>query len=335
MDVQYFTKILCEGYRIFKQVDPNIVVVGAGLASTITTPDGRAMTDLDFAQQMFNYGGGRCFDAMGYHPYGYNQPPEADPGKHELVFRRTERMYQLMWNNGIRDKQIWLTEFGWVRDPGEAGLDCSSNQWFRDFEWMKFDRETQAEYTARAWIFAESNWPWVGPMILWNMNWSQYPTGLLDQCNHMRWYSILDEHGNPLPVVNSVTRIPKRPPEEYRPTVGAIVHGLTRSAEAGCASTMQLGKFTVLNTGFPGNLYVNIEAANGPGRPVVWTSTDIAESGTEVEVFVDATGMEPGLHLIAVNLLAEGTKRMSSHAVRGWLLIHYPTSPQCIANYNG
>jgi hypothetical protein len=334
-DARQFAGALCRGYQVFKEVAPDIIVVAGGLASTITTPDQRAITDLSFAQEMFNAGAGQCFDAWGYHPYGYNQPPEADPNQNELVFRRTERMYNLLWKNGIRDKQIWITEFGWVRDPEEGGLDCSGDPEFGDFEWMKFPRELQAAYTVRAFAFAERNWPWVGPMFLWNLNWNGYPATDLRVCSHMRWYGILDEHGQPLPVFYAVKQMSKYTPHEYRPTVGAVIHGLTRTAEAGCAGEMHLGSFTVRNSGYPGHLDVEIEAANGPGRPVVWTSTDEAISGTEVEVYVDATGIEPGLHLIAVNLRAFGTRRMSSHVVRGWLLIHFPTSPECVARYGG
>ena len=36
------------------------------------------------------------FDVFGYHPYGYDQPPEADPYQHELTFRRVERVRDLL-----------------------------------------------------------------------------------------------------------------------------------------------------------------------------------------------------------------------------------------------
>lgn len=333
-DARQFAAGLCRAYHVFKETAPDIVVVAAGLASTITTPDRKAITDLDFAQEMLNYGAGDCFDAWGYHPYGYNQPPEVDPGQYELVFRRTERMYQLLWNNGIRDRQIWITEFGWVRDPAEAGFDCANEDAFRDFNWIKFSQNVQADYTARAFRFAEANWPWVGPMILWNLNWNQYTYQELDKCSHMRWYAILDEDEQPLPAVSAIKAIDKTKPVYYQPVVGAVVNGLTRTAEAGCAGAMELGTFTVRNAGYPGTLEVKVEPANGPGRPLVWTSVDTAENGDEVRVFVDATGVEPGLHLIAINLRTYTTYRVSAHVVRGWLLIHYPTSPECVVRYD-
>ncbi len=333
-DARLFTDALCRGYRAFKSAAPDIVIVAGGLAPTITTPDRKAITDLDFAQEMFNYGAGLCFDAWGYHPYGFNQPPEADPGRHELVFRRTERMYRLLWNNGVRDKQIWITEFGWVRDPREDGLDCTRDPQFVDFLWMTVDRDTQAAYTARAFDFADRNWPWVGPMFLWNFNWNLSSDTGLSACSHMRRFAIIDHQGNPLPTFYAVQSVPKRPPVEYRPRVGSLVHGLTLTMEAGCTGPAKLGSFTVLNSGYPGHLEVAIQPTNGPDRPVVWTGVDHAESGTTVDVFVDATGMPPGLHLVAINLQAMGTLRMSADMVRGFLMIYPPSTPACVDRWN-
>jgi hypothetical protein len=172
-------------------------------------------------------------------------------------------------------------------------------------------------------------------MFLWNLNWNFSNDHGLTACNHMKWYAILDDENTPLPVFYSIQTMEKRPPVEYRPRVGSLINGgLSRTMEAGCTGPTRLGKFVVLNSGYPGHLEVEIEAANGPGRPTVWTSTDRAESGTEVEVHVDATGMPPGLHMVAINLRAMGTSRMSTDSVRGWLLIHYPTTAACVARFN-
>jgi hypothetical protein len=327
-DPRLFTDTLRRAYRIFKEVAPEIVVVAGGLAPTSTLPDRSAVDDLEFAQQMLNYGAGRYFDAWGYHPYGFNQPPEADPLQHELVFRRTERMYQLLLDNGIRDRQIWITEFGWVRDPAEEGVNCRTDVGFNDFVWMSTSQDVQANYTARAFEYAETNWPWVGPMFLWNLNWNTYQQAYEPICSHLRWFSVLDGKGAPLPVFYAVQNLEKRPPEFYTPKVGALVVGLTKSVEAGCLGPLSLGSFTVLNTGYPGEMEVEVDPVNGPGRPVVWTSTATAKSGTPVEVLVDPSGIDPGLHMIAVNLRTVNSPRISSQVVRGWLLIHYPSSDE-------
>ncbi|NDJ52051.1 MAG: hypothetical protein GYB68_03080 [Chloroflexi bacterium] len=335
-DARAFTDGLCRAYRAFKAVAPEIIIVSGGLAPTITTPDGMNITDLDYAQQMLDFGAGACFDAFGYHPYGFNQPPESDPYAHELTFRRSERMYRLLLENGVRDRQIWITEFGWVRDPAEEGMTACGNQpGFRDFDWMRVPAQVQADYTVRAFQFAERNWPWAGPMFLWNLNWNTYDASYESPCSHLRWYGILDTQGNKLPVYFAISNMVEvQPPLEQRPILGAIIANLTETVEAGCASEMRLGEFEVINAGYPGPLSVEIVPANAPGRPFVTTSATAGSSGTDVDVFVDATGVEPGLHLIVVNLRSRYENRLNTLAVRGWLLVHFPTSPECIVRFN-
>lgn len=329
---------LCRGYRAFKATAPQIIVVLSGIAPTAEGLDGVSVVDTEFTRAMFANGAKECFDAFGYHPYGFNNTPEADPNRFLWSFRRTELMYRFLWENGVRDRQMWLTEFGWMRNPAEDGLDCSKDPQFVDFQWMIVPKETQASYTARAFKFADSNWPYVGPMFYWNLNWNLSTDPGLSKCNHMRRFAIVDDSGEPLAapsVFHTLQTLEKRPPVEYRPTVGAILNGgLSKTLEAGCTGQLKLGSFTVRNSGYPGHLEVTIKAANGPGLPPVWVSTETAESGTEVEVFVDSTGLGPGLHVVAINLRAMGTQRMSSDVVRGYLMVHYPTSPACVAGWN-
>jgi len=332
-NARQFTDALCRAYRVFKAEAPRIVVVAGGLAPTDTQPSGLVVSDLDFARQMLSYGAGRCFDAWGYHPYGFNQPPEADPGARPYSFRRTEIMYQILRSYGIT-KQIWITEFGWVRDPAEEGLDCAADPGFALFNWMKFDAQTQADYTVRAFRYADRNWPWAGPMFLWNLNWNNYDSAYENPCSNLRWYGILDGGGGPLPVYHALQNMDKRAPVEYRPSPGAIADTLVETVEAGCAGQTRLGEFEVTNTGYPGRLTVQIEPANGPGTAEVWASDVTASEGADVNVFVDATDLDPGLHMIAINLRSAGRQTVSSHVVKGWLLVREPTNPECIERYN-
>lgn len=328
-----FTDALCRAYSSFKQAAPRIVIVAGGLAPTDTQPSGNVINDLDFARAMLNNGAGRCFDAWAYHPYGFDQPPEQSPSVKPFSYRRTELMRNLLVSYGIR-KQIWITEFGWVRDPGEEGLECSTDPAFQLFNWMKFSAETQAAYTVRAFQYADANWPWVGPMFLWNLNWNLYQPDYETPCSHLRWYGILDSAGNPLPVYNAVRRMPKYPPLEYRPSIGVVTDNLTQSVEAGCGTRVRLGSFELFNSGYPGSLSAEIEPVNGPGSPRVWASDVTASPGEEIDVFVDSRNLYPGLHMVALNLESDRGRTMSSETVQGWLYVQPPTTAECIERYN-
>jgi hypothetical protein len=114
---------------------------------------------------------------------------------------------------------------------------------------------------------------------------------------------------------------------------GGHINGLARTMQAGCAGLTRLGTFTVINTGATTDFSVEVEPLNGPGVPHTWTSTDSATNNTEVSIFVDARDVEPGLYQIGVNLLAHGEERLATHTVRGWLLVHFPTDPECVLRY--
>jgi hypothetical protein len=206
-DPARFADALCRAYRAFKQTAPQITVVSGGLAPTDTMPDGRSINDLDFARRALDAGAGDCFDAWGYHAYGFDQPPEADPFEHEMSFRRAERMYRLLNERGLGERGVWITEFGWLRDPREEGVDCSGDANFVNFEWMVVSRDTQAVYTARAVAYAADNWPWAGPLFVWNLNWNLYEPSYEPTCSHLRWYGILDSSGTPLPIVHAMQQI--------------------------------------------------------------------------------------------------------------------------------
>jgi hypothetical protein len=330
-----YVEVLRRTYIAFKTVAPHIIVVSAGLAPADTLPDGSAMDDFEFARQMLALGAADYMDAFGYHPYGFNQPPTADPYQHPYSFRRAERMMQLLTDSGVRGKQMWITEFGWVRNPAEEGLSCAEDPDFVKFNWMAVSRETQAAYTAEAFQFAAENWPWAGPIFLWNLNWNLYDGSYEPVCSHLRWYGILNMDGSPLPALDAIRSIPRRPPIEYRPAIGAVAYRLRYVAEAGCAGVAEMGSIEVVVEGTDEPVMVEIEPVNAPGRPQAWTSTTEAADGDQVQVFVDASGAEPGIYQVPINLRAYGASRVSSAVVRGWLLIHHPASPECQARYGG
>jgi hypothetical protein len=86
-------------------------------------------------------------------PYGWN-----DHNSH--YFRRVQELRQVMVDNGEGHKQIWLTEFGW------STANAATN-----YEYGQYNsEEEQAAYLVRAFEIASNEWPWMGVMLLWNLN---------------------------------------------------------------------------------------------------------------------------------------------------------------------
>lgn len=313
-----YVQVLRVAYTTIKRIKPSLIVVSGGLAPTITTPDRMAVNDLDYAREMFENGAGDYFDAFGYHPYGYNLPPEADPfGPQPLVFRRTERIRALMERYGIY-KQIWLTEFGWLRDPREDGFQCSNyDPAFTGFAWMAVSGRQQAEYLVRAFEYAHKNWPWAGPMFVWNMNWQQMDW--LEPCNHMRWFGLLRRDGQPTEAYYALQRM-RRYPSRYVPRLWLEKSDLTGEISLFCPQRFKLGTFTVHNIGYPANLELTVLPVNN-GQLFVEVDPPRPKLGQRVTVYVNALDLKlPGQYPVYINVRTVIDGRTVSQSVQGFVM---------------
>ncbi len=322
-----YVQMLRVAYTTIKSVNPNVIIVSAGLAPTLTTPDRTAVNDLDFADEMLGNGAAQWFDAFGYHPYGYNLPPEADPDKHELVFRRVERIRALMEKYGVY-KQVWLTEFGWLRDPAEDGVTCRDDDpEFKGFAWLRVSGEQQANYLVHAFQYADENWPWVGPMFVWNLNWHQQ--SWLNMCNHQRWFSLLRLNGEQTVAFRKLQAL-ERHYSDYRPRLELRPQGMTAEVSLACLRRMPLGKFSIENTGYPIPTPLTVQAANGTSPPFAEVTPDKARPGDTINVFINPIGLEqPGQYPVYINVKATAVDgRIVSQNIQG-IVIATQTTVTC------
>jgi hypothetical protein len=161
-----YVELLKTCYVAIKAIDPEAIVISAGLAPTGTDND-EAMPDDTFLRGMYEAGASPYFDMLGLHAPGYKAPPELSPeeaasnpqygGQRAFAFRHVEDMRAMMAAYGDGDKQIAIVEFGWTSDPREAS----------DYHWHAVTEEDKAEYLVRAFQYARDNWsPWVGLMVV-------------------------------------------------------------------------------------------------------------------------------------------------------------------------
>jgi hypothetical protein len=206
-DPGLYVAMLQVAYERIKAIDPAAIVVSAGLAPVgriqgtcngWSGNDCNAMDEREYARQMILLGAGDYLDAFGYHPYGFAYEPERalnelppDDDGNGFAFRGVEVMHDLLEQHGLDDKLIWATEFSWLREPREDGGDawwCHRRDDYEDtFGWMDVPEVQQADYLTRAFQYADENWPWMGPMFVWNLDWYDY--GWL--CDPARYFSVL------------------------------------------------------------------------------------------------------------------------------------------------
>jgi exo-beta-1,3-glucanase (GH17 family) len=130
-------------------------------------------------QQIYAYNNGEVkqyYDVLGAHPGGNSNSPDQywpdNPGTHgwsddeSFYFRRIQQLRDVMVDNGEGAKQIWLTEFGWTtanQAPGYGYGEFVTDQ-------------DQADYLVRAYEIAKNEWPYIGVMCVWNLNFSTQVT---------------------------------------------------------------------------------------------------------------------------------------------------------------
>jgi hypothetical protein len=110
-------------------------------------------------------------DAIGAHPSGFGNPPDAPPGTpnptgqfqghRSFYFMGTLQAYRaVMAQNGDSGKQIWPTEFGWGVDPSPKP----------GYEYEKFiSPDQQGSWLVTAFKEMKS-WGYVGPAFVWNLD---------------------------------------------------------------------------------------------------------------------------------------------------------------------
>jgi len=200
-----YTELLAVCYEAIKAVDPEAIVISAGLAPTGTEPP-TAMPDAEYLQAMYEAGAADHFDVLGLNAPGYKAPPEAAPEEAEdpangygngrwFTFRHVEDMREIMVANGDEDKQVAILEMGWTTDEVNP-----------DYAWFAVDENTQAEYLVRAYQYAREQWqPWVGLMTtiyIADYTWAA-------ETHEQWWWAIVLPDGTPRPAYYALQELEK------------------------------------------------------------------------------------------------------------------------------
>jgi hypothetical protein len=181
LDAARYVRLLAAAYRAIKAACPNMIVVSGAPTPTGATPPA-AIRDTTYLEQMYRAGLRNYSDAIGVHPSGYGNPPDArfqdwQAGKYgqashvsdpSFYFRNTMEQYRnIMAKYGDGNKRLWPTEFGWA----------STNSPVAGYEYALYNSEqAQGEYIKRAFEMMR-NWGWVGVPFLWNLNYNKSQPG--------------------------------------------------------------------------------------------------------------------------------------------------------------
>ena len=219
-------------YQSIRAKYPGVVVITAGPAPTGGANG--AVNDRQWLQDLYAAGLTKTDPnlAIGAHPYGWANPPDArccqpantPPGWNDhptFFFLDTLNDYRaIMVKNGHSSGKIWATEFGWSTFDGlhfqsHANGPAALPPADPGLGWMNLITETQqAEYIVHAFGLAQTGnlAEFMGPMMLWNMNFSTLPTYIpappapsLPEAG----FSLLDSDWHPRPAYQLIQAVPK------------------------------------------------------------------------------------------------------------------------------
>lgn len=192
---------LCAAYSAIKHTDPSFIVVSAGLAPTGGLSDPKlGMASLNFMRAMFNEikanplsngDPGGCFDVFGYHNYGFRTGYQTDPSDpacpSEMCYRGVEDAWGVLQEYGV-NKRIWTTETGWMRDYVAGG--CGSAPWAPIFAGFPMSDQAQAGNLVGAFQYARDNWPWLGAVFVFNLDFNS-PLRSTNPCyDEQGWFAV-------------------------------------------------------------------------------------------------------------------------------------------------
>ena len=223
-----YINVLKNGYLGVKKNDPTAWVLFGGLTPTAVNKPNVAIDDVSYLQQFYAYNNGegkQYYDALGAHPgsasnapdvrfpNGTGQCPPAATERYgsangtcwnsspDFYFRRIEEQRAVMEQNGESAKTMWLTEFGWDSCTGGAPAP-------QGYEYCQLiSREQQAANIVRAFQIGKNEWPWMGVMFLWNLNYGAAP-GIPASDEKYGW-SVLGPGFTNLPAFDAIKNMPK------------------------------------------------------------------------------------------------------------------------------
>ncbi len=203
-----YLELLKAGYNGVKDADPQAQVLFGALTPTgVNLPD-LAVDDVLYLEQIYAINNGEVsnyYDVLGAHPGSNNNSPDQmwpdNPGPdgwsdhRSFYFRRIEDMRAVMVANGDADKDIWLTEFGW------STLNQAPGYGYGEF----ISDQTQADYLARAFEIGRTEWPWMGVMFVWNLNYSV----ITDPADEKHPWATLTQDWSPRPSYIKLGQMPR------------------------------------------------------------------------------------------------------------------------------
>ncbi|MDP2726319.1 MAG: hypothetical protein Q8P59_02145, partial [Dehalococcoidia bacterium] len=213
-DAVAYMSLLREAYTNARAVNPSVTIVSAPLAPTNDSGP-LAVDDRGFLQKMYDNGLKDYSTVVGVNALGFAySPDDTSYTTNGLNLSRVKQLHDIMVANGDAGKQVWALEVGWLQ---------ATSQDLGQYNWMEVSETQRAQYLTRAYQKAYNEWPWMGLMFIWNLDFGigQIPPSPGEAEPEKGFFGLLAgsdyAHAFELPSYAAVSKMDK-PPATYTPT---------------------------------------------------------------------------------------------------------------------
>lgn len=159
-DPEDYARLLTATASAVKRAAPDVLVVSAGLAPT-TDIGVCHLSDVVFLDRLARTGALARVDAVGIEPFGLRAPADdRRVDRDTLNFARAEALHAVLARHEV-PKPLWAVAWGWNARTGSWDD--------RTSPWGTHPPADAARWTVEAWSRARAEWPWLGPMVVWQL----------------------------------------------------------------------------------------------------------------------------------------------------------------------
>ena len=178
-DAGNYSELLKAAYTKIKEVNPNAIVVSAGLTD-MGDEEGISISPLTFVETMYERGGKDYFDVLALHPYTY---PGYDYGWPQIT-----AVWKAMDENDDAGKKIWITEYGAPTGGSGRAFEIGEAGFFYGKDFMS--EEAQSRMAQSIFAFKSAN-----PERIGNVFWYSLCDSSIDTSTTENFFGILRYDG--------------------------------------------------------------------------------------------------------------------------------------------
>ncbi|MCZ7536404.1 MAG: cellulase family glycosylhydrolase [Acidimicrobiia bacterium] len=220
-----YTTLLAKAAAAIRGVDPDAMVVSAGLSPAPDASDGTLVSPLTFLRRMYDNGAGPSLDAVGHHPYSFPYEPMY-PGSWNAFYTASD-MHSLMQQRGDGAKKIWATEVGFPTGTVSG---------------RSVDEATQAT-RVRQLMSAWFDWSFHGPIFWFSMR--DFSNG---QSDYTSMFGLLRKDFSPKPAYGAMADVLSAPAATTTTTAAPVT---TTTTAAPVTTTTTAAPVTTTTTAAP------------------------------------------------------------------------------------